>query len=78
MAGKAASGPWVVLFGPARGSCFFSTTGKEKEGAEGKGQDEAAGHSVFYGASGRQWSMEFPVICCLPRERGRRIRQGLF
>ena len=77
MAGKSANRPRVVCFDHNRGS-FFSTTGKEKEGAEGKGQDEAAGHSVFYGASGRQWSMEFPVICCLPRERGRRIRQGLF
>jgi hypothetical protein len=35
-------------------------------------------HGMFYGASGRQWSMEFPVICCLPQGPGRRIRQGLF
>jgi hypothetical protein len=35
-------------------------------------------HGIFYGASGRQRSMEFPVICFLPQGPGRRIRQGLF
>ena len=77
MAGKSASGPRVVCFGRDRES-FFSATGNEKQCAEGKGQDEAAGHSVFYGGSGRQRSMEFPVICFLPRGPGGRIRQGLF
>ena len=77
MAGKTANRPGVVCFDQNRGS-FFSATGNKKECAEGKGQDEAAGHSMFYGASSWRWSMEFPVICCLPQGPGRRIRQGLF
>ena len=77
MAGKTASGPWVVFFGQDRGS-FFSATGNEKQCAESKGQDGTVEHGMFYGVSGRQWSMEFPVICFLPQGPGRRIRQGLF
>ena len=77
MAGKSASGPRVVCFGRDRES-FFSATGNEKQCAEGKGQDRAVGHGMFYGGSGRQRSMEFPVICFLPRGPGGRIRQGLF
>ena len=56
MAGKSASGPWVVCFGQDLES-FFPATGGEKEDAEGKRHNEAAGHRMFYGASGQQWSM---------------------
>ncbi len=77
MAGKTANRPWVVCFDQNRGS-FFSATGNKKQCAEGEGQDGTVRHGMFYGASGRQWSMEFPVICCLPQGPGRRIRQGLF